>query len=222
VTASEKAIRSKSKAHIQYKLANGTNVPGTTTVVGILDKPALKFWANKIGLQGIKMSDYVDALANVGKAAHAAILAELSGKAAESAFVDLAPDIRSLAENCYLSYREWANRHMLVPISMETPLVSESLRYGGTADFVGIVDGELELIEFKTGGIWPEHFIQLAAYAQLLEENKVVDKPIARFRVLSIPRAETETFDEKTKASVRVEWEIFRHCLAIHELKKEL
>jgi hypothetical protein len=210
VTASEKALRSKSKAHIQYKLANGTNVPGTTTVVGILDKPALKFWANKIGLQGIKMSDYVDALANVGKAAHAAILAELSGNAAESAFVDLAPDVRSLAENCYL------------PIAMETPLVSESLRYGGTSDFVGLVDGELEIIEFKTGGIWPEHFIQLAAYAQLLTENKIIDKPIARYRVLSIPRAETETFDEKTKSSVRAEWEIFRHCLAIYELKKEL
>jgi len=222
MTAAEKSLANKSKQHTTYKLANGDKVPGVTTVIGLLDKPALKFWANKIGLQGIKMSEYVDALAEVGTTAHAMIHADLSGKGAESALEGKSDDIKTLAENCYLSFCEWRKGHDIKPIALEKILVSEQYRYGGTVDFIGIVDGVPEIIDFKTGGIWPENFQQLAAYAQLALENGVVSEPIHRFRVLSIPRAETESFDEKVRISVNVEWDIFKHCLAIYELKKQL
>ena len=43
----------KSKAHQRYKLADGTQVPGVTTITGQLNKPALIIWANRLGLQGI-------------------------------------------------------------------------------------------------------------------------------------------------------------------------
>jgi hypothetical protein len=222
MTAVEKSIAKNSKQHTVYKLANGDRVPGTTTIIGILDKPALKFWANKIGLQGIKMGDYVDALADVGTTAHAMILADLSGKGAETALEGKDSDIRTLAENCYLSFLEWNKQHKIEPLALEQILVSEQYRYGGTVDFIGHVDDGIEIIDFKTGGIWPEHFIQLAAYAQLALEKGIVSEPIKRFRILSIPRTETESFDEKLKTSVQVEWQIFEHCLKIYALKKEL
>ena len=41
------------RAHQRYKIEDGTIVPGVTTVVGILNKPALVPWANKLGLEGI-------------------------------------------------------------------------------------------------------------------------------------------------------------------------
>lgn len=215
------SLKAKAQAHQKYYLKDGTLVPGTTTITGLLDKPALKYWANKIGLQGIEIAKYTDALANVGTAAHAAVIADLSGRKADDELADLAPDVRALAENCYLSFCAWAKGHTVEPIIMETPLVSEHFRYGGKADFAGLIDGELEVVEFKTGGIWPEHFTQLAAYGQLLRENGIIDKPVSRYRVLSIPRAATETFDEKVKGDVAVEWLIFQHLLAVYWLKKE-
>ena len=35
-----------------------SNKPSVTKIIGLLDKPALLGWANKIGLQGIKLDDY--------------------------------------------------------------------------------------------------------------------------------------------------------------------
>lgn len=215
-----RSIKARSKAKSRYPLKDGTIVPGATTIVGVLNKPALPYWANNLGLEGVRMKDYLDKLAAIGTAAHAAINADLLGQPAESVLDELDSDIRSLAENCYLSFCEWRKGHNLVPIMLETPLVSEEWRYGGTPDYVGLVDGVVELVDFKTGGIWPEHFIQLAAYARLLVENQVILEPPTRYRVLSLPRYETETFNEKVKTSVATEWAIFRHCLEIYELNK--
>ena len=65
MSTSEQTIIDRSKQHGPYLLKDKTRVPGVTTITGILDKPALKTWANKIGLQGIEIKKYVDSLAAV-------------------------------------------------------------------------------------------------------------------------------------------------------------
>jgi hypothetical protein len=128
-----------------------------------------------------------------------------------------------LAENCFLSYLSWEKNHALKPIALETPLVSELHRYGGTADFYGLIDGVPSLLDFKTGkAIYPEHFIQLAGYAPLLIENRLAEGPIEAFRVLNIPRGETESFDEKVRTALNAEWIIFKAALAIYSAKKDM
>jgi hypothetical protein len=47
-------IKSISKAHTIYKTAEGVRVPGATTITGLLNKPYLVPWANKLGLEGIE------------------------------------------------------------------------------------------------------------------------------------------------------------------------
>ena len=42
-------VTKRSRAHITYKLADGTAVPGVTTVLSVLNKPALVKWANNLG-----------------------------------------------------------------------------------------------------------------------------------------------------------------------------
>ena len=56
----EKTIAKRAKAHTAYKTAGGQRVPGVTTVLGVINKPALVPWANQLGLQGINSSTYVD------------------------------------------------------------------------------------------------------------------------------------------------------------------
>ena len=223
MNTAEQTIVERSKQHGPYKLKDGTRVPSVSTIIDILDKPALKVWANKIGLQGIEIKKYVDALAAVGILAHDMILADLSGESVAAIASRADPATRDLAENCYLSFCSWRKQHDIRPISLEQSLVSEKYRYGGRADMVAEIDGALELVDFKTGrGIYPEMFYQLAGYAPLLVENGIVDRPIERVRILNIPRTETEVFLEKAKSSLRIEWEIFKRCLEIYNLIKEI
>ncbi len=223
MSTSEQIIVERSKAHGPYKLKDGKRVPSVTTITGVLDKPALVRWANQLGLKGIDSSTYVDALAAVGTLAHDMILADLSGGSVSAASSQADPATRDLAENSYLSFCAWRKQHDIRPIALEKSLVSERFRYGGRADMVAEVDGVLELVDFKTGkGIYPEMFYQLAGYVPLLLENGVVDRPIDRARILCIPRADTEVFIEKAKASLRVEWQIFQRCLEIYNLMKEI
>lgn len=226
----EQALRNRSRAHAPYTLADGTRVPSVTTILGELSKPALIHWAWDLGMKGINYKTYTDALAKVGTLTHAMILADLRGENPEDLAADdeAAAIIRDkstveLAENCFISYLSWKGQHDIKPIALEIPLVSETYKYGGRADFLGWVDGRLNVVDFKTGKhIYPEHFIQLAGYVPLLIENGTAPKAIEECRVLNIPRTDSEAFDEKVRTDLGTEWTIFQAALTIYNAKKEL
>ena len=134
---------SKTKAHIQYRSAiefqkngKGKRFPGVTTVCGILAKPALIKWANNLGLKGIDSTKFVDDKAAIGTLGHAFITDKMQGK--ETDTDDYTANQIDRAENCLLSYLEWNKGHAVEPILVEEPLVSEALRFGGTADMFAV------------------------------------------------------------------------------------
>lgn len=206
----------RSKAHIRYELADGTRVPGVTTVLGVLAKPALVPWANNLGLAGIKVKDYVDALAGIGTIAHEMILCHHENRKFEA---DGRPaDMIDKAENCLLSYFAWEKGHVIEPILCEAQLVSQQYRFGGTLDMFAKVDGIKTLLDYKTGkAIYREYFYQCAAYRELLREVK--GEMVDQIRILQVGRDETEGFGEASQASTEREWDIFQHCLALYNLK---
>lgn len=207
----------KDKAHTVYKLADGTRVPGVTTYLGVLNKPALVKWANNLGLQGIDSSKYVDNLADVGTLAHSMILTYLKGEELDSS--DYSASQITLAENSFMSYLEWAKHHKIEPILIETPLVSEEYRFGGTPDLLALVDGIPTLVDFKTSkALYPEHYIQVAAYWVLVLEHSYTADNVM---ILRIGREEDEGFEVKPVKALRTNWEIFTHCQAIYELQKQ-
>ena len=209
----------KTKAHIRYKLADGSTVPGVTTVLGLLDKPALKVWANKLGLQNIELGKYVDNLADIGTLAHAMVTDKLEGKPTPTD--EYSKDQIDKAENCALSFWQWAKEHPIEKVYFcERPLVSETMKYGGTLDILCRVGGQDTIIDLKTGsGIWPEAVMQVATLKRLLEEN---GHHVDGLRVLNIPRAETEAFIERVVSPEESEvgWNIFKHLLEVYNLKK--
>lgn len=211
----DKTAAKRSKTHTRYYSKNGTLLPGVTTVLGVLNKPALVPWANKIGLMGIEVKNYVDALAQIGTIGHEMIVCHNRGEKFEGN--GYASDLVDKAENCFLSYLQWEKQKTVKPILCEEPLVSEKYGFGGTIDFYGLIDGVLTLKDYKTAkAIYPEHLYQVAAYRQLLEEN---GHPVAAVGILQIGRDETEGFSERTIADSSREWKIFEHCLALYQLK---
>ena len=209
----------KSKAHIRYKLADGAKVPGCTTVLGLLSKPALVPWANKLGLAGIDVSKFVDDKAGIGTLAHAMVTDKLIGVETDTS--DYTKNQIDLAENCAFSFWAWEKEHPIENVFfVEKPLVSEIHRFGGTQDIYCRIAGKKELIDLKTGkGIYDEAVFQCSALKVLLEEN---GHPVDSIRIINIPRAEDEAFLEKvvTRSEWNNGWEIFAHLLAIYKLKK--
>jgi hypothetical protein len=211
---------SKTKAHIRYKLSDGkTIVPGVTTVLGLLAKPALVPWANRLGLQGIDVSKYVDDKADIGTLGHAMVTDKLSG--VETITMDYSKTQIDLAENCALSFWSWEKEHHIEEVFFcERPMVSEIHRFGGTLDIYAKINGRREIIDLKTGsGIYPEHAWQVATLKVLLEEHGF---QVDGTRIINIPRTESESFSEKVVSPLEndIGWKIFTNLLSVYNLKK--
>jgi len=126
-----------------------------TTIVGLLDKSRfLVPWANRLGLQGVDSAAYAKEKAVIGTLAHKMVTDHLQGLKTETK--EYSPYQVSAAENSFLSYLEWEKGKTIEPILIETPLVSELHQFGGTADIYAKIDGFLELIDLKSGGIYDE------------------------------------------------------------------
>lgn len=218
MTVLEAGAAAKARAHTVYRVADGTRVPGVTTVLGVLDKPALKAWANRIGLQGIELGAYVDELADIGKLGHALIHEHLTGTAVDrTAFSAQQLD---RAETCFLKFLEWAKARTVETVLAEAALVSERYRFGGTVDWYGRLNGVPTLVDFKTArAIYDEHILQVAAYRQLVVE---AGHPVEAVRILQIGREESEGFSERTVGDTAVHFELFTHALAIYRLQGRL
>ncbi len=215
----EAVAAKRSKTHQRYYNKAGKLLPGVTTILGVLNKPALVPWANNLGLQGINVREYVDALALIGTIGHEMICCHNRGiNFVSNGYPD---ELIDKAENCYLSYLAWEKQHKVEPLLCEAALVSEVYGFGGTLDMFAKVDGVPTLVDYKTGkAIYPEHVYQVAAYRQLLFEN-VKDMHPQDVRILQIGRDETEGFSEKVVTDTSREWALFEHCLAIYQLQKK-
>jgi len=207
----------KAKSHQEYFTSDGRPAVGVTTALKVLDKPALMYWAWNLGKQGIDLRKHVDILAEIGTIAHGMILADLANEKFDAD--EYSPKQVDLAENSFLSYLNWRKKHTLEPVRVEEAIVSDKHAFGGTPDYYGLVDGALDVIDFKTGKrIYDDHFLQASAYKGALIENGF---PVEGATILNIPRANTEEFDEKRRTELEDEYQIFLHALAIYRLKRK-
>lgn len=212
---------SKNKPHIIYRLDNGDRVPGVTTIVGVLDKPALLAWANRIGLEGIEMRKFVDDKADIGTLGHQMIVDYLSGLATNTS--DYSENQIKQARWACNSFYAWMENHKVKLVWAEKPLVSEIHRYGGTMDIYASIDGVNELVDIKTGGaIYDEHRIQVAGgYLTLMQENKL---DVQKIRILNVPRVNNEVWGEVVL--LPDQWKLYQDmflaCLNVYNLKKQM
>lgn len=214
----------KTEAHQLYRLADSTLVPGVTTVLGVLAKPALIPWAYKCGRDGIDLDKYRDEKAEIGHLAHQMILDHFRGE--KTVTDDYSKNQIDAAENAFLSFLEWAKHHTIEPVLIEEQLVSEKYHFGGTFDFLGVIDGKLTLLDFKTGkALYDEYWYQLAGYNILVMENYPGLGPIERLKLVRIGRDEDEGFEEPERGPGLVMSlceSIFLHALGIYQDLKEM
>ena len=212
-------ILKKVRSHQKYHTQDGSMVPGVTTILNVLAKPALVGWANRMGLQGIDTTKYVDSKAEIGTIAHYLIECDLRGEKPDLS--EYAPIQVSTAENSFLKWLDWKSAHVLELLKGEEQLVSEQFRYGGTIDIYCKLDGVLTLIDIKTSGsgIWPEMRHQVAAYWQLLIENEL---PVSQVIIVRVGRDDKEGFQTETVGELEEHLQLFLHTLEVYRLQKKL
>lgn len=204
--------------HTTYKTKDGVRVPSVTTYLGILAKPALIHWSWTLGVQGLDYRKVKDEAGDIGTLVHYLILCQL--KSEEPDLSDYTPQVVDAASIPMEKFEEWYKEHELEPRLLETPLVSEYHRFGGTPDFYGMMDGKLTLLDFKTSNaIYSENFHQLAAYERLLEEAGHSVETVA---ILRLGKSEDEGFEYRASGNLDNHWKMFLACKQVYELQKEI
>lgn len=206
-----------------YRLANGSKVPGVTTIIGQLgwNKGQLMWWAWNEGKEGRNFRDTSQKAADVGTVAHAMVEAEVHGVEFDPSGFD--PALIPLAQPALDAYRKWAEQVSLQILETEVQLVSEVYGFGGTPDAIGYVSGELHLLDFKTSkAVYADYLLQLAAYKRLWAENRPGQPLSDGAFLLRIGKDGGFAYHYYTQATIEKAWEAFQHSLALYELHKPL
>ncbi len=135
--------------------------PSVTTVLGILDKPALIQWAANCAIDCVREAmpelrkskttqDRIEQILtdakknfravsrkamDIGTLIHDAIQTHLAGADPSSIL-----DGNDAAQNGFLAFLEWAKGVKLEPVALEYKVYHPALRYAGTFDFLGYVE----------------------------------------------------------------------------------
>jgi len=211
-------VPKNAKAHQRYKLASGEICPGVTTVIDELgwNKNALIAWARREALAGNDPNKIKENSADIGTCAH--YLCECDAKG-------IIPDLSiysqahiDIAENCYIGYLDWKKAYGITKITSEIQYVSEQYKYGGQIDLLCEGNGRVILGDIKTSsGIYAEHRIQVAGYHNLAIESGVhIDD------VFILHLKKNGEFAPYKVANLPLYFEVFKHCLAIYNLHKEI
>lgn len=156
--------------HSTYLNSKKEEVPSVTTILKVLNKPAIPLWANALGWKRQSYKKVLDEKAEHGTFIHE-LYSEYMFK--EGKKFDISqPGTVELIKDYLEVFKIFLEEHKIEPIWGEKSFSTEF--YGGTVDLLCKMDGKLTILDFKTSKtFYSSHFIQLGAYIQLLEYNGI-------------------------------------------------
>lgn len=232
--------------HQKYFHADGKQVVGVTSYLGVLGKDALMPWAAKMEREGILAhlaaggdagslprpfyyAGHTSKAADLGTIAHAHIEAWLTGRELDPDGLD--PALYEQALEPLARFKAWWEEEGMVLVVSEQQLVHEQYRYGGTIDFVcRDKEGRVVLGDIKTtkaNKSWPYDTViaQVAAYEQLWNSRvKATNAPVERVVVVRVGKEASDPGQRVWLDSRKRQagWELFRAAQAAYEAKRLL
>lgn len=205
----------------------GKFVPGVTSILQCIGKPALIPWAAGCAsdhwLKEIKAGNKnYAAIHKAAKSSHrdkASVAAEIGHNVhyyAECFFkrLPLPPLLTDQAKRGAEAFHKWFDSHKVTVKASERRVFSKEYYYAGTCDFVAEIDGVLGVGDIKTSsGIWPEMRFQTAAYQHAIEEEKGM-----KFPVRWIVRFDKKSgeFEAKSFYNFDLDFKGFNSALMLH------
>jgi hypothetical protein len=169
--------------------------PSVSQLLDLLNKPALLNWANKIGLEGIKLQDYRKEVATKGTALHNQI---------EKYLIDKIP---FLDKNIQKIFDEFIKDKEIISIEKNI----ENDLFVGRYDIKLKFNNDIYICDFKSSdGIYLENKLQLIAYRMVDGCDKIA--------IIQIPTFEMKILDIKDYGP----YEDILACLSIIYSNKKL
>ena len=220
--------------------------PGVTTVIGVLDKPALTKWhREQVARAAVAHAERLitDRDAGDTDAAVAYLLALRDegtvgrdrGTRIHTALEAICKrepyELDPADEPAIAGARAWLNSAGVKPLEVESFVISETAGYGGTLDLIAEIDGEVWLIDWKSsktvawpsGDVYDEMRYQLAGLsraefiARPADPERYPIPPITRFGIAHVTDAGTRLYETNVTED---DWTTFRACLWIHGQRK--
>lgn len=227
------------KKHAYYWVEKDYFIPGVTSTLGILDKPALIPWAASMASGYIQDNlpenadksqiaevckkakthyrDFTDKAADIGTEVHLYAQNLFKGEPIQ------VPD-NSLVINGVQALHTWLNENQVQPIDVEQIVFSKSAFFAGMVDLLAGVNGKLSLVDFKTGkDIYREHRIQTAGayrFAWEEEHQEQIEQVIIvnTNKLTGIPKI--EIIDDPSELQLYAD--IFLRTKSLNDLLKKL
>lgn len=220
----------------RYKI-NGEYANGVTTVLSVIAKPQLIWWAageaanhfkanlvpgqalDELQIQSLceearkAHNKKRDKAADAGTYVHNWIEDFVNG---ENPAMPINADLKRVIND----FLEWWEKSDIEVISSEQVFCSPTRMLAGTADLVCKVDGKLTIMDWKTGsGIYPEMFMQMAAYALMWEEEHP-DQPIERLHVVNASLK--NMFQDQYREDIQLFKDAYLEALALYKSVKHI
>lgn len=176
-----------------YKCPDGSSFNSVTTVLKVLSEDAIQAWRKRVG-PDVANQIGVRA-ANRGTAVHGIIERYLDND------VDYDKEVMPDVLSTFKDVQHILDERLSEIIALEAPLYSTHLKLAGRVDCVGVFDGKLSIVDFKTSRKIKKHewitnyFAQEAAYAIMWEER--TNTPITQLvTIIAVDNEQPQVFIE--------------------------
>lgn len=215
----------------------GEEAPSITTILGVLDKPALPRWAAKEAaeyaathwpaLSALPARDRVKLIkaapwdrsgdaASVGDRVHDAIDLAIKGNTTSAPYdLDIVPFMDAFADFTDTWRPEW--------VTSEFTVWNRAVGYAGTGDFIARVGGLLVLGDHKTGkGVYPEAALQLhaLAHAEAVVRPDGTEDPLPEIDRLAVLHLRPHQWELIEVHRTPETWAAFQYAARLHAWKR--
>ena len=153
-----------------YTTPTGQNYRSITTVLANHNKQAILEWRNKVGEE--RADKISKKAANRGTKVHLVCEKYIDNELTDFKMATMMPDIKEL----FLNIKPIIDENLGDVYTQEQALYSHQLKVAGRVDLIGIWNGKLSVIDFKTSTKLKEeshiqnYFMQCTAYALMFSE----------------------------------------------------
>jgi hypothetical protein len=192
-----------------WYLIKGKKYTRVTKVNSIIAKPELNSWYARQGMDAAKKT--MKTRADFGSLMHKSIEVILKGEEIHTENYD-----KLLIDDLKL-FREWQKDNDVKVEAIEQHLWSDKYYYAGTCDFIGKLNGKHTIGDWKTSkAIYPEYWLQLAAYVFAFEEQTGIKLDGAFILQM---RDGKKDIQYKSYKELKEEFEVFLAAMKIYNWK---
>lgn len=218
---------------------------GVTGVLGIIAKPALVNWAASeaaknaekalVARLGGKKSakitlteKWISEVIAESKKKHEKIKDEAAGVGTKcheyfDKFIrgEELPDVTNEIWPAIKAFRVWFESSNLSLVAGDTDVASLAYEYGGALDAIAVDEhGDFVLVDFKTSkGVYSEYGLQVAAYANALEETYGIQ--CRRAVILRFSKTEPAEFEVKEVLNIKQSFQAFLLAKSLQWIMKK-